>query len=611
MQVIIKEREYEYCSDYDEGWEFSSGDDFKFPVKIGRYRCFIKRFARNPERITGWRLLQAIRATSQPALPRLHDIVQCEEEDKKVRYVFYESMEGCTLDKMIQEGETPDTAKLVEHLFKALGSIHRLDHWFVDFCEKNIFCTKAGDFLLIDLDSVHPSSAFPDNEMYGSKEYWALVFSYFVKQSGLEGFKPADISGPLLNYLQVVFLALRIRAGLDDRIAEYKSTQLFERLPSLLDETVPEYKELFGDMLRNGVGVPDSAEIEKVRDLLIRKIVHGKLGSADPVPRPKPGPVPGPDLIPVKNQAPVVYSFTSDKKRLPKGGLFTLRWEVEQEDSLIITRDTLPYKHFSKGIRSIVLTERYDGKEKKIVFAVTASNPYGTSTSQSLALVVGSRQIDRRVLLLIAPVLAILILLLVFLGRGGGPHPPPPKPQQQAAVVPNILPHLIDSMRRREDSIKRREDSVTKLREQIIRDDRRREDSLHKHKDIKPIEHVTQQPPRDSSKVAVIDEAAEVKKQMRRERLLLEKKVLDSLRVVDTIFSKKKVVVFNSQTRKLGIENRSGFFLDTVVVDITQGAGSQPERRSLLSVQPHSFTVLIDKMRKDATVTAVVRRVIF
>jgi len=58
MKVTIKQREEEYISDYPDGWKFSAGDPFKFPVLIGSHPCFIKRFEqKSPEDISGWDLL--------------------------------------------------------------------------------------------------------------------------------------------------------------------------------------------------------------------------------------------------------------------------------------------------------------------------------------------------------------------------------------------------------------------------------------------------------------------------------------------------------------------------------------------------------------------------
>jgi hypothetical protein len=75
MKVVIREREYEYLSDFPAGWIFSNGDYFKFPVKIDANNCFIKRFEGPPENISGWKLLLNLKGRHEPNLPRIYDII--------------------------------------------------------------------------------------------------------------------------------------------------------------------------------------------------------------------------------------------------------------------------------------------------------------------------------------------------------------------------------------------------------------------------------------------------------------------------------------------------------------------------------------------------------
>ncbi|HEX3933034.1 MAG TPA: hypothetical protein VHW43_00055 [Puia sp.] len=70
---------------------------------------------------------------------------------------------------------------------------------------------------------------------------------------------------------------------------------------------MPEYRELFTQLLKNGNTDPDPAEIGQIKSLL-QKIVNPKALISDPDP-------PGPDPVP-----PVIHLFTADKRRLPKGG---------------------------------------------------------------------------------------------------------------------------------------------------------------------------------------------------------------------------------------------------------------------------------------------------
>jgi len=138
MQVIIRDRGvYEYKSDFDDGWKFSRGDYFKFPVAIGPAKCFIKRFDRTPESIPGWALLEKLKGKHEPNLPRIHDIVETGEDKKKVNYVFYEFIEGETLHNLISRRIDINLENLTDDLFEALQAIHKRGFWFSDFCEKN------------------------------------------------------------------------------------------------------------------------------------------------------------------------------------------------------------------------------------------------------------------------------------------------------------------------------------------------------------------------------------------------------------------------------------------------------------------------------------------
>src|SRR2546421_8292295 len=100
MKVIIREREYDYASDHPQGWLFGRGDYFKFPVKIGGNTCFIKRFEiAIPENISGWQLMLDLKGKHEQNLARIYDIVSTKENNKNIYYVFYEFIDGETLDK--------------------------------------------------------------------------------------------------------------------------------------------------------------------------------------------------------------------------------------------------------------------------------------------------------------------------------------------------------------------------------------------------------------------------------------------------------------------------------------------------------------------------------
>jgi len=214
MVVTIKEKDYEYISDYPKGWFFSARDHFKFPVEIGTNKCFIKRFERrNQNEVSGWQLMLNLKRKNEPNLPRLYDITTANEWGKDVYYIFYDYIKGDTLDKLIDGKENINLEKLANDLFSALQSLYIKNFWFADFCEKNIFCEEGGRFLLVDLDSAQPLSNPPNGEMYGSKEYRTLVFNFYREILHKRNLNADDINGASLNYLQVVFLILRLKSN--------------------------------------------------------------------------------------------------------------------------------------------------------------------------------------------------------------------------------------------------------------------------------------------------------------------------------------------------------------------------------------------------------------
>src|SRR6266542_4099215 len=116
MRVVIKEKEYDYVSDFPDGWVFSKGDYFKVVKIFDKHTCFIKRFeVKTPANISGWKLMVNLKGKNENNLSRLYDIAETRES------------------------------------------------------EKNIYCDKKGRFVLIDLDSAQPASEAPNNDMWGEK----------------------------------------------------------------------------------------------------------------------------------------------------------------------------------------------------------------------------------------------------------------------------------------------------------------------------------------------------------------------------------------------------------------------------------------------------------
>jgi hypothetical protein len=214
LQVHINGNVFNYHSDFDpvnihgnvqRSWKVSAGDYFKFPVKIGDTDCFVKRFSKKPEEISGYQFLQQIKGRKLPGLPVIYDIQETREAGKNVLYLFTEYIRGDTLDNLQRQGFSFLPMKLAEDLFLALQSIHENGFWFPDFDPKNFYKSETGSYYIIDLDSTYPLTAMPSNSMYGSKDYWSPVYEYYRSYLG---FTPADIKtirGDTLNNLQLVY----------------------------------------------------------------------------------------------------------------------------------------------------------------------------------------------------------------------------------------------------------------------------------------------------------------------------------------------------------------------------------------------------------------------
>jgi len=395
MKVIIKEREYDYVSDYPDGWRYFSSDYFKFPVEIGSNKCFIKRFEKkNPERISGWQLLLSLKGKHEPNLPRIHDIISAKEYGKNVYYIFYEFVEGDTLDNLISKNIEINLSRLTEDLFNALQSLLSKDYWFADFCEKNIFYEKKGRFLLVDLDSAQPLSEVPKNDMFGNKDYWVLVFNLYKKVLGQKNFNLSDINGISLNYLQVVFLIMRLKIFYSNREKEYHSHELFDSLPANLNYRYTSFKKIINKVLQNGNTPLHSDDISDIKRLIEEKIINEDGSSVNSA---------AAELTEsqITNQTetirsnPVINEFNignyaeknEDDYLIESGKTFTLNWNVKNALNAELYKNGEFYQKLDTEQRSITFKETYDGKEKKIKYTLQASNNF-SSISRSLMVTV-------------------------------------------------------------------------------------------------------------------------------------------------------------------------------------------------------------------------------
>ena len=352
MKLVINKQELDYKPDYSTGWKISAGDPFKFPVVIGDQSCFIKRFQnKRPENISGWQLLQKLKGRSELSLPKIFDIQQVIEKDNEISYVFYECLEGKTLEHMVKDHDSIDLKRLLYDIFNALEAIHRHGFWFADFCEKNIFCEKSGRYVLLDLDSAQPLSAHPANDMYGSKDYWIPVYRFYKDVINQPGIKLEDIHGMGLDYLQFIFLILHLKLFKESRRKNYKSDEDYKLLPSFLDKHDGNFQTLFIDVLRNGYDGLSAQSITEIRKLIEEKIINMNLTTG-------------------ASKGAIIHEFSSNTNVVQKGGSFVLTWNVDA-DKIDLYRNGALFQTLGRSQQSLERTEFYDS-DKDVTYELVA-----------------------------------------------------------------------------------------------------------------------------------------------------------------------------------------------------------------------------------------------
>ncbi len=375
MKITIRERSYEYQSDYPDGWRFSSGDWYKFPVPFGVEQCFVKRFAKETSQVEGWELLTRLKGRYAGNTPRIHDMATVTEKGQTVHYVFYQYVEGDTLDRVRAAGHKVNLARLTNDLVAGLRVIHEHGFWFTDFTDKNIYCAKGGGFLLLDLDSAQPAAKRPTDAMYGDREYWSLVFDFYTREMQCPNFRAADLRGATLDYLQVPFLILRLHLYFTSKAqgeeGAYKSDAMRERLRTGLSQADPGFKVLFANALEREGRLFTSSEIEGLTQLIERRIIKVPAPPPDdppfsppveniPVPPPVDLTVPQSDdprvtppvednpvlqpeeplpVLPLNKTVPVIEAFGLTKREAERGELFAVCWKVAGADTVALYRN--------------------------------------------------------------------------------------------------------------------------------------------------------------------------------------------------------------------------------------------------------------------------------
>ena len=353
MKLNIYDQEVEYIPDYPLGWKISAGDPFKFPVTIGNQDCFIKRFQiKNPDNISGWPLLQHLKGKSEESLPTIFDIQTVREKGYEISYVIYKYLEGKTLEQKINEGEDIDLGSLASDILDTLGVIHSYGFWFADFCEKNIFFQTKGKYILLDIDSAQPLSAYPDNEMYGSKDYWIPVYKFYKEVLNQPQIRLQDVHGMALDYLQFIFLLLNLKLHKENNLKNYRSTENYNSLTDSLKQ-YGGFQELFLKINRDRSPVLSTEMVDEIKkiiqDKLINKPMETNAGSS---------------------RGAIINEFNSSTYAIPRGGSFILSWNVEA-DKIDLYRNGSFFQTLGTSQQSLEKSEFYDS-EKDVTYELVA-----------------------------------------------------------------------------------------------------------------------------------------------------------------------------------------------------------------------------------------------
>ena len=444
MNVIIKQREIPYTSDYPDGWKFSAGDPFKFPVMIGDNSCFIKRFEqKGPEDISGWELLGKLTGQYEKNLSRVYDIKNVEEDGKEIYYIFYENLDGVTLDSAIKNNANINLSHLNDDLFNAIRALQKYQFWFADFTEKNMFCQNDGSFVLIDVDSTQRIADLPDNDMYGSKDYWILVLKYYKEILNKNDLRLTDVNGISLNYLQIAFLVLRLKLLPYGKDKDYNSTKLFNVLPFQLNEMAPELKDIFINVNKNGKTPISDADINALEDIIERKIVKNEN-------------IKDWDIGPVT--LPVIDEFKSDKVEIKSGESFTLSWRVENVNKLELYKNGAMFKALDINQNNITIKGFDDGTRRQSSYTLIAYKDLAMAKSNPvmIKLIIDPDPIPipvpvppkpfawKKLVYVLLGIAVIVVVVVLFFNKT--PIPPPPSTMNVQGIQPETIHEDKDSV---------------------------------------------------------------------------------------------------------------------------------------------------------------------
>jgi hypothetical protein len=338
MNVQIGNNTFVFTPD-TSGWRISAGELFTTqPVLIGGRSCFIKRYGA-AARFTGKDFLLKIKGLSLPGLPQIYDVQSTIETEGQVWYIFQEWLEGNILENKIKTTRTGffvNPRNLVSNLLNALQSIHKYEYWFADFCNKNIFVTNEGQYMLIDLDSCKPF----DNRVTISDILTGFVQNYIVQVLKYAEIRIKDIEAIDINLLQLVMLLCKMKYFAENPDKQYREDEL-EIIHEPVFQSQKEYTDMiFMYALRNP---------NPVRPSFVTTLMHQLFKEADKV-------------YALHWLAPLpVIRVTL--KQLPQNAVVKygeevfLEWSIDHYTSAVLTHGATVENIEKTGKKSLKLTE--------------------------------------------------------------------------------------------------------------------------------------------------------------------------------------------------------------------------------------------------------------
>jgi tetratricopeptide (TPR) repeat protein len=215
----------DYDLKYDpNSWNSKMKEHFKIGEIIGGVHCFIKRYDKSvpTANVLLNRLVQdTSNGIAVSNLPKVYDLAERIEGQKRVYYYVTECLEGDTLDAFFKKTpvDTINLKLMYLHLSKAFKEIHDRQFWFSDFNDQNIlYNPDLPRFYLIDVDSAWSKEDKPtgDTALKGglpgaSLRYAALVEMLYREKLGQPKFNYNQLNGNSLNYLQLLTFVAHLR----------------------------------------------------------------------------------------------------------------------------------------------------------------------------------------------------------------------------------------------------------------------------------------------------------------------------------------------------------------------------------------------------------------